>query len=200
MCIRDSAKTVLSVALLLLTGVVLWKRAFLLKIFQGKNVPTALAVGWFLFRLLPFIAVYWLAVFAPTSDVNCFCDAGSKASLGQVVYRDFWSPYSPLYAYYLGLWLKFWYDPRMIVLGMTIMDALALWVSWHLYRAKLSDSDFLFKALIYYLLPGSLVLCVVGAQEDVWMWLFVVVALLYRQRTARVEVYALILALSLIPI
>ena len=192
------AKTVLSVALLLLTGAVLWKRAFLLKIFQGKNVPATLAVGWFLFRLLPFIAVYWLAGFAPTSDVNGFWDEGSKASLGQVVYRDFWSPYSPLYAYYLGLWLKFWYDPRMIVLGMTIMDALALWVSWHLYRAKLSDSDFLFKALIYYLLPGSLVLCVVGAQEDVWMWLFVVVALLYRQRTARVEVYALLLALGLL--
>ncbi|MPR33506.1 hypothetical protein [Salmonirosea aquatica] len=191
-------KTILSMALLLLAGAVLWKRAFFLKIFAGKNVPIALTVGWVLFRLVPFIAVYLLAGFAPTSDVFGFWDEGSKASMGQVVYRDFWSPYSPLYAYYLGLWLKFWYDPRMIVLAMTVMDALALWVSWHLYRAKLSDSNFLFKALLYYLLPGSLVLCVVGAQEDVWMWLFVIVAFLFRQRTGRVEVYAFLLALGLL--
>ncbi|WP_373514350.1 hypothetical protein [Persicitalea sp.] len=194
-------KTVLSVALLVLTGIVWWKKNFFLKFFTKKSTPSWLAVGWFLFRLLPFVTVYLVASFAPTSDVNGFWDEGSKASMGQVVYRDFWSPYSPLYAYYLGLWLKFWYDPRMIVFMMTVMDALALWVSWHLYRSRLSalsDADFLFKTLLYYLLPGSLVLCVVGAQEDVWMWLFVVLAYLLRQRTGRVEVYALTLALGLL--
>ena len=194
-------KTGLSVILLLLVGVIWWKKDFFLSFFTNKNTPLWLAIGWLLFRLLPFLAVYWVAGFAPTSDVNGFWDEGSKASLGQVVYRDFWSPYSPLYAYYLGFWLKFWYDPRMIVLGMTAMDALALWVSGYFYRSRLSDltdADFLFKALLYYLLPGSLVLCVVGAQEDVWMWLFVVLAYLLRQRTGRVEVYALVLALGLL--
>jgi len=52
--------------------------------------------------------------------------------------------------------------------------------------------------LAYYLLPGSLLLCVLGAQEDVWMWLFVALAYLMRQRTGRVEVYALVLALGLL--
>ncbi len=191
-------KTVLSFILLLLVGAVWGKKEFFLKFFTNKNAPLWLSIGWLLFRLLPFVAVYLVAGFAPTSDVNGFWDEGSKASIGQVVYRDFWSPYSPLYAYYLGFWLKFWYDPRMLVLGMTVMDALALWVSWHFCRSRLSDADFLFKALLYSLLPGSLVLCVVGAQEDVWMWLFVALAYLLRQRTGRVEVYALTLALGLL--
>ncbi len=191
-------KTILSVILLLAVGIVLLKKDFFQRFFSTKQPSLWLAIGWLLFRLLPFVAVYLLAGFAPTSDVNGFWDEGSKASMGQVVYRDFWSPYSPLYAYYLGLWLKFWYDPRMIVLMMTVMDALALWVSWYFYRSRLPNADFLFKALLYYLLPGSLVLCVVGAQEDVWMWLFVVLAYLLRQRTGRVEVYALMLALGLL--
>ncbi len=191
-------KTVLSVVLLLAVGVVLWKKQFFLKFFTKKQPPLWLVLGWMLFRLLPFVAVYLVAGFAPTSDVNGFWDEGSKASMGQVVYRDFWSPYSPLYAYYLGIWLKFWYDPRMIILCMTVMDALALWVSWYFYRSRLSDADFLFKALLYYLLPGSLALCALGAQEDVGMWLFVVLAYLLRQRTGRVEVYALVLALGLL--
>jgi hypothetical protein len=56
----------------------------------------------------------------------------------------------------------------------------------------------LFKTILYYLLPGSLVLCIVGAQEDVWMWLFVVLAYLARERTLRVVWYAVILALGLL--
>ncbi len=191
-------KVVLSLLLLLAAGGVLWRKEFLQKRLADKNVPRWLTLGWVLFRLLPFVVVYIAAGIAPTSDVNGFWDEGSKASQGMVVYRDFWSPYSPLYAYYLGAWLKIWYDPRMIVLGMTIMDALALWVSWYLYRTRLSGAEFLYKALLYYLLPGSLILCVVGAQEDVWMWLFVIVAYLYRQRTGRVEVYALVLAVALL--
>ncbi len=118
--------------------------------------------------------------------------------MGQIVYRDFWSPYSPLYAYFLGIWLKLWYDPKMIVLTMAVMDGVALWVSWHFFRPFQSRGSFLFKALVYLILPGSLVLCIIGAQEDVWMWLFVVLAYLVRERTVRVEWYAVILGIGLL--
>lgn len=191
-------KMFLSLLLLLAVGIVLWRKSFFQSLLEGRRVSVWLTLGWIVFRLLPFLAIYVLAGIAPTSDVNGFWDEGSKASQGLVVYRDFWSPYSPLYAYYLGIWLKVWYDPRMIVLAMAVMDALALWVSWFLFRQRVSDSAFLYRALVYYLLPGSLILCVVGAQEDVWMWLFVILAYLYRQRTGRVEVYAGILALGLL--
>ncbi|MDQ6481052.1 hypothetical protein [Dyadobacter sp. LHD-138] len=192
------AKTGISLVCILLLVVVLSQRKRLSGWLENKSVRVSLISGWVLFRLIPFIAVYLIANITPTSDVLGFWDEGSKASMGQVVYRDFWSPYSPLYAYFLGIWLKIWYSPKMIVLTMAVMDGVALWISWHFFRPFQSRGAFLFKALMYLILPGSLVLCIVGAQEDVWMWLFVVLAYLVRERTVRVEWYAVILGIGLL--
>ena len=192
------AKTAISIAALLVTAALLFKREALTAWLENKSANAVLSVAWVLLRLLPFVAVYLVANMEPTSDVNGFWDEGSKASMGQVVYRDFWSPYSPLYAYFLGIWLKLWYSPKMIVLTMAAMDGVALLVSYHFFRPFQSRGTFLFRALIYLLLPGSLVLCVIGAQEDVWMWLFVILAYLVRERTLRVEWYAIILAIGLL--
>ncbi len=192
------AKTAISIAALLVTAALLFKKDSLTDWLEKKSANAVLAIAWVLLRLLPFIAVYLIANMEPTSDVNGFWDEGSKASLGQIVYRDFWSPYSPLYAYFLGIWLKLWYSPKMIVLTMAAMDGVALLASYHFFRPFQSRGTFLFRALIYLLLPGSLVLCVIGAQEDVWMWLFVILAYLLRERTLRVEWYAIILAIGLL--
>ncbi|GGN15026.1 hypothetical protein GCM10010967_59520 [Dyadobacter beijingensis] len=192
------AKTAISIAALLVTAALLFKKDALTDWLEKKSANAVLSVAWIILRLLPFIAVYLVANMEPTSDVNGFWDEGSKASLGQVVYRDFWSPYSPLYAYFLGIWLKLWYSPKMIVLTMAVMDGVALLVSYHFFRPFQTRGAFLFRALIYLLLPGSLVLCVIGAQEDVWMWLFVTLAYLVRERTLRVEWYAAILAIGLL--
>ncbi|MCF0072677.1 hypothetical protein LZD49_19510 [Dyadobacter sp. CY261] len=192
------AKTAISVAALFLTAALLFKKGLLTDWLEKKSANAVLGVTWVVLRLLPFIAVYLVANMEPTSDVNGFWDEGSKASVGQVVYRDFWSPYSPLYAYFLGIWLKLWYSPKMIVLTMAAMDGIALFVSYHFFRPFQSRGTFLFQAIIYLLLPGSLVLCVIGAQEDVWMWLFVILAYLVRERTLRVEWYAIILAIGLL--
>ena len=192
------AKTGLSLACIILLIILFSQRKRLSAWLESKSVRVSLISGWIIFRLIPFIAVYLIANITPTSDVLGFWDEGSKASMGQVVYRDFWSPYSPLYAYFLGIWLKIWYSPKMIVLTMAVMDGVALWLSWHFFRPFQSRGAFLFKALMYYVLPGSLVLCIVGAQEDVWMWLFVVLAYLVRERTVRVEWYAVVLAIGLL--
>jgi len=182
----------------LLIVILLLKQHTLTLWLESKSAKNTLLTGWVVLRLIPFIIVYLIAGLEPTSDVNGFWDEGSKASLGQVVYRDFWSPYSPLYAYFLGLWLKFWYDPRMIVLTMAVMDGVALLASYHFFRPFQSRGKFLFKSILYLLLPGSLVLCIIGAQEDVWMWLFVILAYSVRERTLKVEWYAVILALGLL--
>lgn len=192
------AKLGISIACILILVVVLWKRKSLTSWLEGKSVRSVLAVSWILFRLLPFIGVYILAGFEPTSDVNGFWDEASKASQGMVVYRDFWSPYSPLYPYFLAIWLKIWYDPKMIVLTMAAMDGVAIWISWHFYRPFQSKGTFLFRALVYLILPGSLILCIVGGQEDVWMWLFVAAAYLVRERKVSVTWYAVILAIGLL--
>lgn len=188
----------ISIAATLVLILVIFQQKKLSDWLESKSVRASLSVGWVLFRLIPFIAVYLIANIDPTSDVFGFWDEGSKASQGLIVYRDFWSPYSPLYAYFLGIWLKIWYNPKMIVLTMAAMDGLALWISWHLFRPFHSRGAFLWKALVYFLLPGALVLCIIGAQEDVWMWMFVVLAYLVRERTLRVEWYAAVLALGLL--
>ena len=188
----------ISLAAIFILIVIIALRKKLSEWLEHKSVRASLITGWVIFRLIPFIAVYLIANLTPTSDVLGFWDEGSKASMGQIVYRDFWSPYSPLYAYFLGIWLKIWYDPKMIVLTMAFVDGIALWVSWHFFRPFQSRGAFLFKALIYFILPGSLVLCIIGAQEDVWMWLFVVLAYLVREKTVRVEWFAVVLAIGLL--
>ncbi len=192
------AKLGISVASLVVLSLLLYKRKRFSEWLGTKGTYSVLGSSWIIFRLIPFVFVYLIAGIVPTSDVNGFWDEASKASMGQVVYRDFWSPYSPFYAYFLGIWLKLWYSPKMIVLTMAMMDGLAIILSWHFFRPFQCKGDFLFKSVIYFLLPGSLVLCIVGAQEDVWMWIFVVLAYLIRERTLRVTWYALILALGLL--
>jgi hypothetical protein len=192
------AKLGISAACTLLLVVMLFRKDALRSWLENKGVRVTLVTGWIVFRLLPFVAIYLIAGLATTSDVNGFWDEGSKASQGMVVYRDFWSPYSPLYAYFLGIWLKIWYDPKMIVLTMAVMDGVALYVSWHFFRPFQSRGIFLFNALAYYVLPGALVLCIVGAQEDVWMWLFVALAYLARERKVSVMWYSFILAIGLL--
>jgi len=192
------AKLGISLLSVILAAIVIFKQKALTAWLEHKSVRTSLAVGWIIFRLAPFILIYLVAGMDTTSDVNGFWDEGSKASMGQIVYRDFWSPYSPLYAYFLGIFLKLWFNSKMIVLVMALMDGAALWASYHFFRPFQSRGAFLFKSLLYYILPGALVLCIVGAQEDVWMWLFVILAYLVRERTLRVEWYALILAFGLL--
>jgi hypothetical protein len=192
------AKTAISLIALFATAALLFKKEALINWLEKATPTSVLATAWVILRLLPFIAVYLIANMEPTSDVNGFWDEASKASMGQVVYRDFWSPYSPLYANFLGIWLKLWYSPKMIVLTMAVMDGVALLASYHFFRPFQSQGTFLFRSLLYLLLPGSLVLCVIGAQEDVWMWLFVILAYLVRERTLRVEWYAVILAIGLL--
>ncbi|MEO6686658.1 MAG: hypothetical protein ABIN24_11860 [Dyadobacter sp.] len=188
----------ISLAAIVLLIIVISQRKKISAWLENKSVRVSLIIGWIIFRLIPFVAIYLIANITPTSDVLGFWDEGSKASMGQIVYRDFWSPYSPLYAYFVGIWLKLWYDPKMIVLTMAVMDGVALWVSWHFFRPFQSRGSFLFKALVYLILPGSLVLCIIGAQEDVWMWLFVVLAYLVREKTVRVEWFAVVLGIGLL--
>ncbi|PMD98651.1 hypothetical protein BWI97_03740 [Siphonobacter sp. BAB-5405] len=191
------AKLIISLGCILLVGIVLYFRPPITAGLKTKPVAGVLGVSWLLLRVFPFLVIYLWANQEPTSDVNGFWDEGSKASMGQMVYRDFWSPYSPLYAYFLGMWLKIWYNPRMIVLTMALMDGVALVLTYLFYKDRYSKEDLLFKALLYLLLPGSLVLCVVGAQEDIWMWLFVVLAFLVRKRWGVIG-YSLVMALGVL--
>ena len=135
-----------------------------------------LVLAFFGCRLVPFIVVYLLLGFDTHSDVPIFYDAASHALRGEVVYRDFWSPYSPLFAYVTALPLLFWHSPKSIVLLMIVMEGAAWWLTYRFYRPR-QGSIAQVWALLYLLLPGPFVFCVLGGQEDIWMWLFGVASL-----------------------
>jgi len=191
-------KLLIGVSLLILVFLIYLKRIWLRNFFAGANELLILGGSWLVLRLIPFITIYYLFGFEPQSDVEGFWEEASMALEGKIVYKDFWSPYSPLYPYFLAGWLHAWYDPRMIVLVMAIIDGLAVWLTNHFYKGEYSKAERMWKSLIYLALPGSLMLCIVGGQEDVWMWVVVLIAFLYKQKTGNTYLFSLILAVGLL--
>ncbi|GAB3268677.1 hypothetical protein GCM10027347_38250 [Larkinella harenae] len=161
----------------------------------GPQQKNFLALFFVLFRVVPFVTVYVLLQLESKSDVPVFYDAALKAMQGQVVYRDFWTPYSPLFPYATTLLLWLWKSADAVILQMILMEGLALWLTWRIYRSNVRD--IFVRMLAYLTLPGPLVLCVLGGQEDIWMWLFGVVSILVWQRTCDSFWIGVVMALAL---
>ena len=135
-----------------------------------------LIVAFVVCRLVPFVVIYVLMGIDPHSDVPLFYDAASHALRGEIVYRDFWSPYSPLFAYVTALPLLVWHSAKSVVLLMVVTEGAAWWMTYRFYRPRRGSVTQL-TALLYLFLPGPVVFCLLGGQEDVWMWLFGVASL-----------------------
>lgn len=153
---------------------------------------------WILTRLVPFVVTFLIFDFTPFSDIDGFYGQAAAAVKLQVVYRDFYCMYSPLFPYLNALALWFWMDKKAIVLLMILMEGLALWATFRFYQlshfpqnhsesAPKKRSNHYFLAFLYLFMPGALVLCVFGGQEDVWLWLTVISAYWLAQRTGRWE-------------
>ncbi len=160
--------------------------------------PRFLVMGWVGVRLLPFGLVYLLLGYFPQSDINGFFLLADAARKGEVVYRDFLCTYSPFYPYLLGFSLGFWDNTRSMVLLMVLMEGLALVTSWYFYRSKFSEAELSKRIWIYLLLPAPLVFCVLGTQEDVWIWLFVALAAYGWERKQNYIVFGSILLLGML--
>jgi len=130
-----------------------------------------IALFFVLLRIVPFVLVYLVLNVQPRSDVPVFYEAALHAARGKIVYRDFWTPYSPLFPYVTALPVAFWNSAKAVTLLMIGVEGLALWLTWSTYRSLLGR-EALLRVLIYLILPGPMVLCVIGGQEDIWMWLF----------------------------
>jgi hypothetical protein len=189
-------------AICLLSLSLIWgvisQRSRIERVSEQVSVEKWIAFLWIACRLIPFLVVFLLLGIEPTSDVNGFWYMASHAAEGKMVYRDFWSPYSPLYSYFLALGALVWNNPKVIVLTMIIVEGIAVWLSYFFFQPTLSKSRFSFKVLVYFLMPGSLILCVLGAQEDIWIWLFVILGILVRRKTGNVLLYSLVLALGVL--
>jgi hypothetical protein len=163
---------------------------------DNRPEVAVLGVAWLLLRLLPFLIVFLLLGYTPSSDLDGFFGQAVQAAEGKLVYRDFTCMYAPLFPYLNALALKCWLDRKAIILVMMLMEAVALWLTNRFYAPQFTVPERMFKSILYLLLPGSLVLCVLGGQEDVWMWLVAIAAYLAWQRTGRLAWFGTILALG----
>lgn len=174
------AKLGTALVLVLVLFVILNQRAWVENKLDKPGVPW-LGLFWLVFRFLPFLGVYvWLG-YEPQSDVkDYYYPIGMGAGAGKILYRDVYCPYAPLFGYYLVLPLKLWHSSRVIVLTMTLVELLAVWLT---YRQRWTDevrAKRVFRVLFYYLLPIPFIFSVLSGQEDVGLWIF---ALLTGQAT-----------------
>jgi hypothetical protein len=122
--------------------------------------------SWVALRLLPYLGLYVVLRQPAPSDLVGFYNGASGALLGKLAYRDYVTVYAPFFSYLTALPLLLWHDPRAIIGLMVLVEGALL--GWTVRRYRIGR----FGVLTYLLLPASVVFCVLGGQEDVWMWGF----------------------------
>ena len=164
-------KAYISMVLCLLAFLAFRYRAKIESKFAQLGTKKSFALLAFLGRILPFLVVYIFYGFDAQSDVQIFWKSAQEAAKFKMVYRDFESLYSPFFAYITAIPLFFWDAARAVTLLMILIELLVLWLTMKTYPAE-NQSSTMFKALIYLLLPAPYMFCVLGGQEDIWMWGF----------------------------
>ncbi|PWK26928.1 hypothetical protein LV89_02134 [Arcicella aurantiaca] len=151
----------------------------------------------FCLRILPFLIVYVYYGYDAQSDVQIFWKSAQQAAKLKLVYRDFESLYSPFFAYITALPLFLWDTARAVTLLMILIEMAVLWLTMKTYPDRSSAST-LFKGLIYLLLPAPYIFCVLGGQEDIWMWGFACLVVYAWQRKKSDFVLGIITGLGLL--
>ena len=142
---------------------------------MGKETPFFL-LSIFLFRILPFSFIYFFLNEPVHSDVGMFMDWALSAKDGKFVYRDFDSPYAPLFSYITALPLWLWNSSKALIVLMIFIEAIVLWFTYKFYKTGFHC------IIIYLLLPISFSLIILSGQEDIWMWGIAIMSLwLYRK-------------------
>ena len=174
-------KAYISVTLCLLAFFAFKFRVKLESIFQDLGTLKSFGLLAFICRILPFLIVYVYYGYDAQSDVQIFWKSAQHASKFELVYRDFDSVYSPFFAYITALPLYLWDSARAITLLMILIELLVLWLTMKTYPSE-NQASTLFKSLIYLLLPAPYIFCVLGGQEDIWMWGFACLVVFAWQR------------------
>lgn len=165
-------KVAISLFLSLVTIILLAKKEKINGFFSTNGQLTIIG-AWVGLRLLPFCIVYIVLNFAVKSDVIFFYDTARLALDGLMVYRDFWQPYSPLFPYLNAITLAIVDSPKSIIFLMMIYELVAIYVSKALFSHKYA----VFYIVLYLALPAPFIFLIFGGQEDIFLWLFIALAI-----------------------
>ena len=175
-----------------------FKRPALESFLDEKKVPWLL-VFWILLRLVPFVVIYIFFDFSPQSDVaNYYYPIGISAKLREIPYRDVLNPYSPFYGFWMEIPLIFWDNTRSLVLFLTLIELVAVWLTYRTYEGVLPRAERLFRVLFYLLLPVPFVMSILSGQEDVALWIFALLAIVALKRHGNDYLCGLLLALGIL--
>ncbi|TAE28292.1 MAG: hypothetical protein EAZ91_14735 [Cytophagales bacterium] len=192
-------KTAVSAGLCVWLAVLLWKRLVISDYLQQQHQKPWISLFYLVFRLLPVILTYFILDYQPTSDVEYYYyPIANSARQLQIPYRDVYSPYSPFYGYWLSLPLHLWNDMRLVVIVMTLIEWVAVVITYRIYRGSENMGQRLFRVLFYFSLPIPFVMCVFSGQEDVILWLFALWAVWVWQKRQNSFLGGLLLALGLL--
>jgi hypothetical protein len=152
---------------------------------------------WVLFRLVPFVLIYVILQKPTNADVHFFYDISKFILDGKLIYRDFWMPYSPLFPYYNLIPILIYDAKESIVFWMLIYELIAIVLTFLINRKK-NRNELIFKFLLYLSLPATLILSVLGGQEDISLWLYMALGLLIWERTSSQLWLGVVLAVGLL--
>lgn len=161
---------------------------------RNKTYTTASLI--FITRVIPFILVFIVLKELPRGDIPFFYYKGTHALRLELVYRDFWSFHAPLFSYLLALPLLIVHHPASIVALMMVGEVICV---LYTYRFCQERDKAAFRKLVHYLImPAPMIICLLGGQEDIWLWGFALWGLAVLLRTQSEVKLGLVVALALL--
>lgn len=186
-------KVAISFFLSIITIILLLKKEKINHFFS-LNPQLTIIGAWICLRLLPFCIVYIILNFAVKSDVIFFYDTARLALDGLVVYRDFWQPYSPVFPYLNAITLAIIDSPKSIIFLMMIYELIAIYIT----RALSAYKYDVFYIVLYLALPAPFIFLIFGGQEDIFLWLFIALAMWGFSKTQNALHIGLILGVGIL--
>lgn len=162
--------------------------------FFSKYSNLAILGSWLASRVLPFSIVYIGLSYAVKSDVIFFYDTAKLALEGMIVYRDFWQPYSPLFPYLNAITLAIVDTPESIIFLMMIYELIAIYIT----KALVSNKYSIFYIVLYLTLPAPFIFLIFGGQEDIFLWLFIGLAIWYYKKSKNALNIGLVLGIGIV--
>lgn len=121
-------------------------------------------------RLLPFVVIYLILKIEPRGDIPFFYTKASNALQLKLVYRDFISYHSPLFAYIIAIPLLIWHNPAVLIGLMILGELLCLIQTNRLIQKTFNEGNYSLHTILYFLLPAPTIMLLFGGQEDIWLW------------------------------